>query len=322
MAEGYAGKDPSPDEMQKMVRDIADVAYDYMGVSQADVPFGFQPSHEFKVGDKTFRSGGTFYHHENRIALTEGQSPVAGGVGIGGLVSHEVMHAKYHAVTEAYRVEQEDLARLTRNDEVDIGDIMHPDGRIKEAYREQFPIHTAMPYGLGGSYSDLKKDDGITDYSREWWQAANDGKANGEIAVNETLAEMAALDWQGVLPRLLWFKRSKSYKPFYEAIHKLYPQIVAKAAEEKAAGGKFPTNFTTLTNDMRDLGFTQVFPVRDKGLLIVGYGKQGDDFAATIDTKTNTWSGTWGPNRTKMDGEGRDSLKKALVNFKRGVDPT
>jgi len=307
---------------QKALADVAEVMYDFMGVSQADVPVTVVPTHDFKVGDKTYQSGGTYYGNDNRIEITDINDPAT----VGGVASHELMHAKYHAVREAYHAEGEAIAALTRNDDVDIDDIMSPNGRIKEAYQDQFPVHTVMPDGFG-SYTDLKRDDGITDYSRAWWAAANEGKADGETAVNETLAEMASLDWQGVLPRLLWFKQSKVYKPIYQAIHQAYPKVMAAAKAEAASGGKFSTNLSALQASMRELGFTEFHRLEDKGLLIVGYEppRTGqppyNDFAVTINPHTNSWTGTWGRNRTRFEGKGYASLKTAFDKFKRGVDP-
>ena len=83
-----------------------------------------------------------------------------------------------------------------------------------------------MTHGLVGNLVALGKDDGITDYSRAYWQDVENSGADPMTAVDETLAEMARLDIEGTLSRLIWYKQSKTFKPLYEAIHKLYPAAV------------------------------------------------------------------------------------------------
>jgi len=93
-------------------------------------------------------------------------------------------------------------------------------GQVNEKYAGNYPFYEKL--NTLTNTTDLAKDDGITDYSREWWKAFNDGKAESLSTVHETLAEMAKLDWEGSLPRLLWFKDSTTWKPLYEAVNALY----------------------------------------------------------------------------------------------------
>jgi hypothetical protein len=85
-----------------------------------------------------------------------------------------------------------------------------------------------------GSADELRKDDGNTDYSREYWEAEAENKVHILSAVNETLAEMARLDWEGQLERRTWYKDSKAYKRLYKAINDVYPLIAGKTKPEAA----------------------------------------------------------------------------------------
>ena len=314
LIEGYGGPsvEPSQDTINKMLTDITEVAYDYMGVDKADVPFSLEKPYDFKVGETEYKTGGWFRPSENKIAICDTMHPT----NVAQLAAHEIMHHKYHAVREAYHEEDK---RLSKDERGGHQWVMHPDGRIREEFQDDYPAHTMFPSGFGGNTTDLRKDDGITDYSRDWWKAVEDNKANFESAVNETLAEMANLDFRGMLPRLTWFKQSKSYKPFYEAIHKVYPAVVAATKAAAKTAGEFPSSPAALQASMRDLGFSEFAIIGDK--LIVGNGDNKNNFAATIDPSNNSWSGTWGPNRHKMSGTGVASLKDAFDKFKRGVDP-
>jgi hypothetical protein len=104
---------------------------------------------------------------------------------------------------------------------------MDNDGKIKDPYKDKYPVSAAMPQGFG-SAEKRRADDGITDLSRAMWKAEEAGTVSTDEATVETLAEMAMLDWEGSLPRLLWFKQSKTFRPIYEAIHKAYPVVAAQ----------------------------------------------------------------------------------------------
>jgi hypothetical protein len=94
------------------------------------------------------------------------------------------------------------------------------DGTIRDKYKSEYPFYDKLNHLW--DTRELAKDDGITDYSREWWQAWHEHKADSLAVVHETLAEMAKLDWERSLPRLVWFKNSTTWKPLYEAVNELY----------------------------------------------------------------------------------------------------
>lgn len=208
----------NPLKRKKLLTEVTNVIYDFMGVDRGHVPFSVKKMSISKIGSRKFRPGGYYTPSLNNIAMGTNNSPV----NVGGLAAHELMHAKYQAVRRAYK---DETARMVSYANVSNETITHPDGRVREEFQADYPLHTAMPDGFGGNTTDLIKDDGITSYSREWWKAAKEGKATIELAVNETLAEMANLDWKDELAKLTWFKESKTYKPLYELIHQHYPMV-------------------------------------------------------------------------------------------------
>jgi len=210
-------------EERKAVKDIAHAVFEYMGIDKS-VGYSTEWPRKFMVGDKQYETGGWFSPKDNVVTICTNTRP--DNPGLPGLISHEAMHAKFEAVKKAYDLEDEKLFNDMVSERGGRKGVTAPDGKIRPEYQAEYPIHTVMPNGFGGNADTLRKDDGITDYSRAYWEAEATNSSDALLATNETLAEMARLDHEGSLPRLLWYKNSKSYKPLYEAIHKLYPTAV------------------------------------------------------------------------------------------------
>lgn len=169
----------------------------------------------FTLNDKQMDYAGSANLQTGEITLyTSALQPTT----VAPIMAHEVMHQKFQAVFNAYQAEKEIIRK-------DFGEreILRPDDSIREEFKAEFPISDRM-HGLF-EVRKLSEDDGITNYSREWWKAWSGGGVDSLTTVHETLAEMARLDWEGSLHRLLWFKESKTWKPLYEAVNDLYPTL-------------------------------------------------------------------------------------------------
>jgi hypothetical protein len=204
----------------QVINNIADHVYSYLGVDKNDVSFKVEEQQEFTVGNRKFRGAGS-YNPDKKLVSMSKDLPIEEAAE---LIAHEVMHAKYNAVMKAF-YEENDRHRAASPE--DKKKIAGPDGKIRPEHQKDFPAHSILPKGWWNP-DKLRKDDGITPYSKEWWKAEGENKANSSTAVNETLAEMAKLDWNGRLSLTPWFQKSKTYKPLYEAIHKAYPLVVGK----------------------------------------------------------------------------------------------
>jgi hypothetical protein len=77
--------------------------------------------------------------------------------------------------------------------------------------------------------SALQKHDGLTDYSRDWWKSYEDGHTSStRLPIHETLAEMAALDWEGMLNEKdlsIWYRDPNPWKKIYKAILERFPHV-------------------------------------------------------------------------------------------------
>lgn len=87
------------------------------------------------------------------------------GCSVGGILHHEMQHAKFNAALDA------------------------TDPLAKAAMEKAFYSKPLK------AFSD---SDGVTDYSRKWWQAYRNGEADYLDAVHETLAEMARVKYEGM----------------------------------------------------------------------------------------------------------------------------
>jgi 8-oxo-dGTP pyrophosphatase MutT (NUDIX family) len=167
----------------------------------------------FDLNGKKYETAGEAYLDTGEVRLyLDSLTPNS----IGPVLAHEIMHQKWEQVFRRYQAESKTLRDM--GPEAD--KILYPDDRVRPGHEDEFPIYARL-----NSLMDtrvLRDEDGVTDYSRDWWAAVESGKADPKSAVHETMAEMAMLNLEGSLERLLWFKESKSYRLLYEAVLALY----------------------------------------------------------------------------------------------------
>jgi len=209
-----SGTDPHPKSGAEKIRAIVPVVCKAMGIDTPD--YKVEDLSDFTLNGQTLHAAG-YATSDSHIALSSTMAPeIAAAV-----ACHEAMHLKFARFMSNYNNEMDKMGEDSRGPR----EIMYASGRIKEDAQKDYPLHTLVPINLMNG-EDLRKDDGITDYSRKWWKAVEDGTgATIESAVNETLAEMAFLNWRGELPNMEWYQKSKSYKPLFQAIHTAYPDL-------------------------------------------------------------------------------------------------
>lgn len=257
--EAAAGAQVSRPATHETMRKIADVVSDYAGWDKSRLTIT-DDDYKFTLGDRECFAGGTAHLETGEIKLYAKQLDARS---VAPVMAHEVMHQKWQAVYNAWSAQRSEALGLAKaaafyksgryqqllkryeGEGAPLSDregeefaVMHAlveEGRMpaedpldaedkpRGSYAERWPIYAAI-----GSLDTrpLAEDDGITDYSREWWAEAE--KKGGDwtrSAIHETLAEMARLEWEGSLDRLLWYKESKIWKPLYQAVQKFYPEV-------------------------------------------------------------------------------------------------
>lgn len=125
------------------------------------------------------------------------------------VVAHEVMHQKFQYALNAYRYDSNEIAKepgpppdpngkyyWQKNGGKDA--VMKPDGGLRPPYDKKYPTYTEMhealfKYGMNEGFS---QSDGVSDYSFEYWKGWKSGTISTELALHETLAEIARVKYQ------------------------------------------------------------------------------------------------------------------------------
>lgn len=241
-AETGAGSAPLPvtaEEATKAIQEFErmrwfgmaeDVAAD-AGVSPDKVDY-MGKGWSFTVGDESFVAGGSYHPDTGRIEIYD--EGLISEDSARWIASHESMHHVYHTVEEALRAEWIVIRDLPQN-----VDLIYFDGTLKEEYKDQYPIYYAISKFKTPDMQDkLKAKDGVTDYSRAYWAAYNGyKKVNFWTAVNETLAEIAALRASGQTKGVsrLWLSYAKAMREAFALIAKRNQAIAQVAAAQGQA---------------------------------------------------------------------------------------
>lgn len=177
---------------------------------------GFPPDKiVFDYAEEKFMVGGTEYTLGGR-ALSDGrvQINVRGILGgdVEGLTAHEIQHIRFASVLDAYAKDSEAMMKDARVGTFESGrkaqGIMRASGELFDEFKKDYPVYTELEPFINRAAAELAKDDGVTQYSRDWWKEAAGGTASTHSAVNETLSEIARgraqLLQTGIAPTKVW----------------------------------------------------------------------------------------------------------------------
>lgn len=143
--------------------------------------------------DKTFMLNGASYHYAGSCDLNTGKitlyQPTVMPGEIAGVTAHEIGHAKFEDFFKDYQTERDAVFKESAT-------IMKADGTLKPPFDEKYPTYQRYEQLFEGNLSRLATEDGVSDYSRKWWDAVKDGKALSKLGIHETLAEMSRLEYQ------------------------------------------------------------------------------------------------------------------------------
>ena len=138
--------------------------------------------------------------------------PRAAGWGIAnddmfrGAAVHEIMHQKFQGTLDRYREEAERVWKDPGPPPDSEGKyywqkkggsdaVVTPSGELREAYKAKYPTYDLIERVYDREWEPEKwaLTDGVSDYSHEYWEAFQNGTVTKEIAIHETLAEMARI---------------------------------------------------------------------------------------------------------------------------------
>jgi hypothetical protein len=104
------------------------------------------------------------------------------------VLAHEIMHERFNDFVAEYEKQSEEV-RLANQGHNSTWDM---EGHLTPEYAAKWPLFAEVNNRNLFSGTKMAEGDGITSYSKEWWKAWGDSKANTSQAITETLAEMAA----------------------------------------------------------------------------------------------------------------------------------
>lgn len=195
--------------------------------------WGYHGEVEVTNGEgRVFEKGGLLWKEGGNCHLESGKVTIHGlsaGEDIGDvkrLVAHEFMHGTYERVVQQFRAEQKTIGDLP-----DPLSVIKMSGEIKPGAESQYPTYARMQKFVELSGDKLKKDDGVTEYSKAYWRDHEVGKVSQHIAVHETLAEIA-----GHHEKTGEIIGSRTYKDFYKATRNEYEVITGKTKKRKGPG--------------------------------------------------------------------------------------
>jgi len=180
----------------------------------------------FEVGGRQWHEAGHFDPNTGEISLYSGAFGATGIVDRG-LLAHEVQHVRFHAVMEKYK--EENTQFLKDRDAQDDA------GFLKPGAAKKYPTLAAIQvHWEGSSWHQMVASDGLTEYSKSYWNAARQGKGTTIAAINETLAEIARIhEATGVI------QGDASWRGFYKMINKVYaklkPQLYTRTVQATVA---------------------------------------------------------------------------------------
>lgn len=196
----------------KGVTEVVNTVADHLGLYGDRKITISHDEYKFILNDRECFAGGTASLDTNEITIYPDKLSAKD---IAPLAAHEIMHVKFETVFKQFEKERTLLGKKFKaQSKID---------EYLESHPKQFAAYRSL-HKLEKSREQFIESDGITDYSREWWAEYNKNKIYPlfKSAVHETLAEMSKLDWEEVLPRLLWFKESETWGPLYEDVNQIY----------------------------------------------------------------------------------------------------
>lgn len=154
--------------------------------------------YKFTVNGKEMTAAGLAYRDTGLITMFSKQlTPQS----LPGIMAHEIMHQKYNAYTADVKAQFDHLMTIEAEYKANGRDfwreVMKPSGQLFEPYASspQFSLYHQNQL-LQLDDERMRKEDGCSAYSKEYWEAYGKGESSIDKPYHETLAEMARIDYE------------------------------------------------------------------------------------------------------------------------------
>ena len=197
----------------------------------------------FKVNGKEMYYAGSYTRGEPNVMIYTKHCDIASTPGI---TAHEIGHRKLDALRRRYRDEYQAMMaepgpapdpngerwwQKTGGHEA----VMAADGTLRAPYDKKYPVYDFWERNVELKRDQLHRDDGVTDYSKEYWQAFDKLEVGIDKPIHETIAEMTRLKYEtGKLPG------STDWKNLFHMIDKVWKELpTEKRGEYQEHNGPF-----------------------------------------------------------------------------------
>jgi hypothetical protein len=154
---------------------------------------------DFSLGGHSYKYAGSYSFGEPGIMLYSKQINNENVVGV---TAHEIGHRKYDLLVNKHKAEYDAVmkepgpppdpdGRYYWQKQGGSAAVMKPDGTLRPPYDTMYPIYQEMARIREMDDPTLAESDGITNYSKSYWEEWNKGNVKTVIAEHETLAEMS-----------------------------------------------------------------------------------------------------------------------------------
>jgi hypothetical protein len=191
----------------KMVITEARATAKELGFDPANISIGAEmsPDRDFVINGKAFKAAGLAYIHEGPLGGQIKLFPdsLTDPVVVQAVTAHEIQHQKFQHALNTYHVERK-MAQDEPGPPPDPNGKYHwqkkggqdavfaPDDSLREPYASKYKGYTAMHEALfKHNFRAFAESDGVSEYSFEYWKGWKAGTVNSDIALHETIAEMA-----------------------------------------------------------------------------------------------------------------------------------
>lgn len=208
----------------------------------------FNPDNvEFTDADDTFELNGVKMHFAG--SYTRGSAKVkiyhqhVALASVAGVTAHEIGHRKLDALRARYRDEYRDMLAEPGAPPDPQGErwwqqrgghetVMMASGELREPYASKYPVYHQWETNVELKRDKLRKSDGVTDYSKEYWKGFEKGEIPIDKAMHETIAEMTRIKFEtGKLPG------SPEWKTLYKMIEENWSKMspLERAVEQHSS---------------------------------------------------------------------------------------
>jgi phage-related protein (TIGR01555 family) len=167
-----------------------------------DIPFDINKVH-FETKDRTFKLGDEVMHYAGAAQIS---GPEKGNITlylrqlsrdtIAGVTAHEIEHTRFQDWIDKYEAEYQKV--INENMNVPGRELMRADtGELKPPYAEKYPIYQQYNKLVSQiNPQTFARADGVTNYSKKYWDLWWKGEMSTDRAMHETLAEMARVFYE------------------------------------------------------------------------------------------------------------------------------